>query len=185
MTYTGGTRNMFNHLKLKHSSDISGWFTPEKQPSVADFANSPRSQKLPSSQNEHITRAIAEMVVLDYMWLNLVEGKEFLNLMSILAVETFPSRLNSDTADFSLFAMFSPVCRSGISRVSRTLNCKFQDSLMWCSVTVMKLFVAFDVQVSVVKDTVSTSFKSDINFSFLSQYIISILDFTVFREGIL
>ncbi len=43
MTYTGGTSNMLNHLKLKHSSDISGWFTPEKQPSVAEFANSPRS----------------------------------------------------------------------------------------------------------------------------------------------
>jgi hypothetical protein len=28
MTYTGGTSNMLNHLKLKHSSDISGWFTP-------------------------------------------------------------------------------------------------------------------------------------------------------------
>ena len=34
---------MLNHLKLKHSSDNSGWFTPEKQPSVAEFANSPRS----------------------------------------------------------------------------------------------------------------------------------------------
>ena len=37
------------------------------------------------SQNEHITRAIVEMVVLDYMPLKLVEGKGFLNLMSILA----------------------------------------------------------------------------------------------------
>ena len=27
MTYTGGTSNMLNHLKLKHLSDISGWFT--------------------------------------------------------------------------------------------------------------------------------------------------------------
>jgi hypothetical protein len=40
MTYTGGTSNMLNHLKLKHSSDISGWYTPEKQPSVAEFPNS-------------------------------------------------------------------------------------------------------------------------------------------------
>jgi hypothetical protein len=40
---------------------------------------------LSSSQNEHITRAIVEMVVLDYMALKLVEGKGFLNLMSILA----------------------------------------------------------------------------------------------------
>jgi hypothetical protein len=40
---------------------------------------------LSSSQNEHITRAIVEMVVLDYMPLKLVEGKGFLNLMSILA----------------------------------------------------------------------------------------------------
>jgi hypothetical protein len=59
---------MLNHLKLKHSSDISGWFTPDKQPSVAD-------------------------------------------------------NMRSDGT-------------------------------------------AFDVQVSVVKDTASTSFKSDINFSF-------------------
>ena len=41
MTYTEGTSNMLNHLKLKHSSDISGWFTFEKKPSVAEFANSP------------------------------------------------------------------------------------------------------------------------------------------------
>jgi hypothetical protein len=83
--YTGGTSNMLNHLKLKHSSDISGWFTPEKQPSVAEFAYSPRSRKLSSSQNEQITRAIVEMVVLDYMPLKLVEDKWLLNLMSILA----------------------------------------------------------------------------------------------------
>ena len=80
MTYTGGTSNMLNHLKLKHSSDISGWLTPEKQPSVAEFPNSPRSRKLSSSQNEHITRAIVEMVVLDYMPLKLVEDKGFFNL---------------------------------------------------------------------------------------------------------
>jgi hypothetical protein len=77
MTYTRGTSNMLNHIKLKHSSDISGWFTPEKQPSVAEFPNSPRSRKLSSSQNEHITRAIVEMVVLDYMPLKLVEDKGF------------------------------------------------------------------------------------------------------------
>ena len=93
MTYTGGTSNMLNHLKLKHSSDISGWFTPDKQPSVAEFAKSPRSRKLSSSQNEHITRAMVEMVVLDYMPLKLVEGKGFLNLMSILAPDyKVPSR---------------------------------------------------------------------------------------------
>jgi hypothetical protein len=40
---------------------------------------------LSSSQNEHITRAIVEMVVLNYMSLKLVEGKGFLDLMSILA----------------------------------------------------------------------------------------------------
>jgi hypothetical protein len=43
------------------------------------LANSPRSRKLSSSQNEHITRAIVEMVVLDYMPLKLVEDKGFLN----------------------------------------------------------------------------------------------------------
>jgi hypothetical protein len=36
-----------------------------------------------------------------------------------------------------------------------------------------------------VSTALSTSFKSDVNYSFLSQYIISILDFTVFREGTL
>jgi hypothetical protein len=47
----------------------------------------------PSSQNEHITRAKVEMVVLDYMPLKLVEGKGFLNLMSILAPDyKVPSR---------------------------------------------------------------------------------------------
>ena len=30
MTYMGGTSNMLNHLKLKHSSDISGWFTHDR-----------------------------------------------------------------------------------------------------------------------------------------------------------
>lgn len=84
---------MLNHLKLKHSSDISGWFTPEKQQYVAEFPNSPQSRKLSSSQNEHITRAIVEMVVLDYMPLKLVEGNRFLNLMSILAPDyKVPSR---------------------------------------------------------------------------------------------
>jgi hypothetical protein len=93
MTYTGGTSNMLNPLKLKHSSDITGWFTSEKQPSVAEFTNSPRSQKVSSSQNEHITRAIVEMVILDYMPLKLVEGKGSLNLMSILAPDyKVPSR---------------------------------------------------------------------------------------------
>jgi hypothetical protein len=48
---------------------------------------------LSSSQNENITRAIVEMVVLDYMPLKLVEGKGFLNLMSILAPDyKIPSR---------------------------------------------------------------------------------------------
>jgi hypothetical protein len=93
MTNTGGTSNMLNHLKLKHSSDISGWFTPERQPSVTEFANSPRSRKFSSSQNEHVTRAIVEMVVLDYMPLKLVEGKGILNFMSILAPDyKVPSR---------------------------------------------------------------------------------------------
>jgi hypothetical protein len=84
MTNTGGTSNMLNHLKLKHSSDIS---------SVTEFANSPRSRKFSSSQNEHVTRAIVEMVVLDYMPLKLVEGKGILNFMSILAPDyKVPSR---------------------------------------------------------------------------------------------
>jgi hypothetical protein len=53
---------------------------------------------LSSSQNEHITRAIVEMVALDNMSLALVEGKGFLNLMSILAPDyKVPSR---NTAKF-------------------------------------------------------------------------------------
>jgi hypothetical protein len=68
---------------------------PKKQPytCIAEFVNSPRSRKLSYSQNEHITRAIVEMVVLDYISLKLVEGKGFLYLMSILAPDyTVPSR---------------------------------------------------------------------------------------------
>jgi hypothetical protein len=68
------------YMYFKYLLTFMNWENSDKQPSVAEFANSPRSLKLSSSQNEHITRAIVEMVVLDYMPLKLVEGKGFLKL---------------------------------------------------------------------------------------------------------
>ena len=40
LTYTGGTSNMLNHLRLEQEHEIKG--TPEKQPSMKDFVQSPR-----------------------------------------------------------------------------------------------------------------------------------------------
>ena len=61
---------------------------------------------------------------------------------------------------FQSMARFSPVWRSGMARVIRTLVFIDQSSAMWCSVTVMKLCVELDVHVSVVmaaEDTDSIS----------------------------
>ena len=37
LTYTGGTTNMLNHLRLKHKTGIKHENIPQKQPSMAEF----------------------------------------------------------------------------------------------------------------------------------------------------
>ena len=39
LTYTGGTTNMLNHLRLKHNTGIEHENTPQKQPSMAEFVS--------------------------------------------------------------------------------------------------------------------------------------------------
>ena len=46
LTYTGGTTNMLNHLRLKHNTGIEHENTPQKQPSMAEFVRSPSSRHL-------------------------------------------------------------------------------------------------------------------------------------------
>ena len=67
LTYTGGTTNMLNHLRLKHNTGIEHENTPQKQPSMAEIVRSPRSRHLSGTKAEEITRAIVNMVVQDYM----------------------------------------------------------------------------------------------------------------------
>ena len=59
LTYTGGTTNMLNHLRLKHNTGIEHENTPQKQPYMAEFVRSPRSRHLSGTKAEEITRAIA------------------------------------------------------------------------------------------------------------------------------
>ena len=88
---TGGTSNMRNHLKGKHPSHETGQREKENQSSMTLFVNTPK--KTTSSQKEKITQAIADMVVLDYIPLSIVEGDGFRNLMEIVAPDyTVPCR---------------------------------------------------------------------------------------------
>ena len=88
---TGGTSNMRNHLKGKHPSHETGQREKENQSSMTLFVNTPK--KTTSSQKEKITQAIADMVVLDYIPLSIVEGDGFRNLMEIVAPNyTVPCR---------------------------------------------------------------------------------------------
>ena len=84
---TGGTSSMLNHLRMKHpsasASENKTGSSGEKQSSIYAFVNSPR--KLPDSEKERITQAIADMVVKDYIPLSIVESEGFLNLMQIVA----------------------------------------------------------------------------------------------------
>ena len=73
LTYTGGTTNMLNHLRLKHSTGIEHENTLQKQPSMAEFVRSPRSRHLSGTKAEDITRAIVNMVVQDYIPPRIVE----------------------------------------------------------------------------------------------------------------
>ena len=76
---------MLNHLRLKHEHEIEG--TPEKQPSMKDFVQSPRFRHGKGAQNEDISRAIVKLVVEDYMPHRFVQGQGFRNLMSLLVSE--------------------------------------------------------------------------------------------------
>ena len=87
LTYTGGTTNMLNHLRLKHNTGIEHENTPQKQPSTAEFVRLPRSRHLSGTKAEEITRTIVNMIVQDYMPLRIVEGSGFKNLMSLIAPE--------------------------------------------------------------------------------------------------
>ena len=90
MTYTGGTTNMLNHLRLKHLSEQKP-SNNDKQFSMDSFVNSPK--KLSSSQSEKITQAIADMIIKDYIPLSIVESESFVNLMQIVAPDyKVPSR---------------------------------------------------------------------------------------------
>ena len=57
----------------------------KKQLTLSNFVNSPRSRKFSGKETDDITRAIVDMVVFDYMPLQMVEGKGFKKLMSIVA----------------------------------------------------------------------------------------------------
>ena len=86
LTYTGGTTNRLNHIRLKHSvKDESAPGTPDKQSSVISFLRSSRARHLSGKQTDEITNAIVNMIVLDYLPLSLVEGKGFLKLSSVVA----------------------------------------------------------------------------------------------------
>jgi hypothetical protein len=77
---------MLNHIRLKHSiQDESAPVIPDKQASVISYLCSPRARHLSGKQTDEITNAIVNMIVLDYLPLSLVEEKEFLKLMSVVA----------------------------------------------------------------------------------------------------
>ena len=88
LSWTGGTSNMRNHIRLKHPvEDQTSLNSPtnlsNKQPSMTSFINT--STKLSAPQSEQITIAIADMIVTDYMPLSVVEGDGFLKLLNIVA----------------------------------------------------------------------------------------------------
>ena len=76
---------MLNHIRLKHKEEFDRPETPEKQPTLSNFVNSPINRKFSGKETDDITRAIVDMVVFDYMPLQMVEGKGFKKLMSIVA----------------------------------------------------------------------------------------------------
>ena len=81
LTYTGGTSNMLNHMRIKHQSENKT--TIDNQTNMKTFMNSPR--KISASQSERITQAIADMFVKDYIPLNIVDSEGFINLMNQVA----------------------------------------------------------------------------------------------------
>lgn len=85
LSYTGVTINMLNHIRLKHKEEFDRPETPEKQPTLSNFVKSPIHRKFSGKETDDITRVIVDMVVFDYMPLQMVEGKGFKKLMSIVA----------------------------------------------------------------------------------------------------
>lgn len=79
--YTGGSTNLSNHLKMKHSvaTEVSAVVT--QQPSVTSFLTSPAKKV----SDEKITQAIADMILTDYVPLSIVEGDGFRRLLEVLA----------------------------------------------------------------------------------------------------
>ena len=71
LTYTGGTSNMLNDMRIKHQSENKTVI--DNQTSIKTFVNSPR--KMSASQSERITQAIANMIVKDYIPLNIVDSE--------------------------------------------------------------------------------------------------------------
>lgn len=67
---------MLNHIRLKHKEEFDRPETPEKQLTWSNFVNSLRK----FVKTDDITRAIVDMVVFDYMPLQMVEGKGFKKL---------------------------------------------------------------------------------------------------------
>lgn len=60
---------------------------------MSNFVNFSRSRKFSGKETDDITRAIVDKVVFDYMPLQMVEGKGFKKLMSIVAPNNnIPSR---------------------------------------------------------------------------------------------
>ncbi|XP_053387152.1 E3 SUMO-protein ligase ZBED1-like [Mercenaria mercenaria] len=92
LAYSGGTSNLRNHLNGKHPSINSGnTDDTKKQTSLSAFVSTPK--KVSSSESEKITQSIANMVVMDYMPLSVVEGEGFLSLMNtVVPVYNVPSR---------------------------------------------------------------------------------------------
>ena len=81
LTYTGRTSNMLNHMRIKHQSENKT--TIDNQNNMKRCVNSPR--KISASQSERITQAIADMIVKDYVPLNIVDSEGFVNLMNLVA----------------------------------------------------------------------------------------------------
>ena len=81
LSWTGGTSNMRNHIRLKHPSDDqtslnSPTNLSNKQQSMTSFMDT--SKKLSAPQINQITQAIADMIFTDYM-LSILHIKYFLN----------------------------------------------------------------------------------------------------------
>lgn len=93
--YLGTTSNLRNHLSSKHPNS-AGTSSPncdgdKKQVFMTSFVQTPN--KLTKSDSERMTRAIADMVVKDYVPLSIVQGQGFRNLMQINAPDyTVPAR---------------------------------------------------------------------------------------------